>query len=439
MDTLSVREHYEIEGGAPLKGTVRVSGSKNATLPIMAGSLLATKEITLKNVPHLKDVDTMIQVLKWIGVKVRFEKNTMTINAADVNRCEAPFELMTQMRASIYVMGPLLARFGEVRAALPGGCAIGSRPVNYHLNGLREMGAEINLDHGYIHAKCSKLRGARVYLDFPSVGATCNLMMAAALAEGQTVIENAAQEPHIVDLGWFLKAIGARLTGEGTNTITIDGVSSLHGAQHSMLPDQIEAGTFMTAAAITGGKIWVEDARPVDLKPIVVKLLEAGVSVREQKGAIRVIGKKKVSPFEIKTLPYPGFPTDMQPQIMALMTVSDGVSIVKEAVWENRFGHVAELVRMGADIRVQGNTAIVNGREFLTGTEVMASDLRAGAGLVLAGIAANDVTRVFNLEHIDRGYENLDKKLAALGAKIKRIKPAGEKKIEFTQQTSSIA
>lgn len=439
METLAAKEHYEIEGKTPLKGTVRVSGSKNACLPIMAGALLSTREITLKSVPRLKDVDTMAELLRWIGARIDFEGNTMQIDASDVNRCEAPFELMNQMRASIYVMGPLLARFGEARVALPGGCAIGSRPVNYHIHGLETMGAEVGLDHGYITAKCGKLKGARIYLDFPSVGATANLMMAAALAEGTSVIENAAEEPHIVDLAWFLKSIGARIKGEGSNTITVEGVPTLHGTSHTMLPDQIEAGTFMAAAAITGGKIWIEDARSVDLKPITVKLKEAGVTVREQKGAIRVIGKKKKQPIEIKTMPYPGFPTDMQPQMMALMTLSDGVSMIKEGVWENRFGHVAELCRMGADIRVQGNNAVINGRESLTGTEVMASDLRAGAALVLAGTAADDVTRVFNLEHIDRGYENFDKKLSALGAKIRRINPGEEKKLNFPEPSSSIA
>ena len=298
------------------------------------------------------------------------------------------------------------------------------------------MGAEINLDHGYIEAKAKKLKGARIYLDFPSVGATANLMMAATLAEGVTVIDNAAEEPHIMDLAWFLKSIGARIKGEGTKTITIEGVSALHGTTHTMIPDQIETGTFMTAAAVTKGKVWLENTRTADLKSISVKLKEAGVAIREQKGTLRINGKKKISAMEITTLPHPGFPTDMQPQMTALLSTAEGVSIIKETVWENRFMHVAELCRMGADIRVQGNTAIINGKEKLTGTEVTASDLRAGAALVIAGLAAEGTTKVYSVNHIDRGYENFDEKLISLGAKIKRVSPAEERVVELKTVSS---
>ncbi|MEW5945685.1 MAG: UDP-N-acetylglucosamine 1-carboxyvinyltransferase [bacterium] len=429
MNAAEREEHYLIEGPSVLRGVVRISGSKNAGLPIMAGALLTAREVTIRNVPSLKDVMTMKQVLEWLGAKVQFEKNTMTIDAREIERCETPFELMNRMRASVYVMGPLLARFGKVRVPMPGGCAIGSRPINYHIAGLQQMGANIVLDHGFVEASCRKLKGARIYLDFPSVGATCNLMTAAALADGTTVIENAAEEPHIIDLAWFLKSIGARIKGEGTKTITIEGVSKLHGASHVLIPDQIEAGTFMTAAAITSGKVWIENMRVTDLKPIIVKLKEAGVSIREQKGALRVHGRKKINAAELTTMPYPGFPTDMQPQMLALLSLGGGVSIVKETVWENRFMHVAELCRMGADIRVQGNTAVVKGVEKLTGAEVTATDLRAGAALVLAGLAAEDVTRVFAIEHVDRGYESFPEKLTQLGGKIRRIVPGEEEKI----------
>ena len=431
MNTTDFKKHYRIEGPTSLKGTVRISGSKNASLAIMAGSLLTAKDVTLKDVPHLKDVDLMADVLRWMGAKVEFEKNTMRIESREISRCETPFDLISQMRASIYVMGPLLARFGQVRIALPGGCAIGSRPVNFHLNGLQQMGAEINLDHGYIDARAKKLKGARIYLDFPSVGATSNLMMAATLADGVTVIDNAAEEPHIMDLAWFLKSLGARIKGEGTKTITVEGAPTLHGTTHTMIPDQIEAGTFMVAAAVSKGKVWLENTRSADLKSIITKLKEASVAIREQKGTLRINGKKKTTALEITTLSHPGFPTDMQPQMMAMLSTAEGVSIIKETVWENRFMHVAELCRMGADIRVQGNTAIISGKEKLTGTEVVASDLRAGAALVLAGIAAEGTTLVYSIEHIDRGYENFEGKLSSLGVKIKRISPAAEPVVEL--------
>jgi len=414
-------DFYEVTGGATLKGSVEISGSKNASLPIMAASILASAPVELRNVPQLRDVSTMADVLANLGASVGVDGNTINIDASDISNYETSFELMNRMRASIYVMGPLLARFGRAKAALPGGCAIGARPIDYHLGGFEKMGVQVKKDHGFIDARCNRLKGERIYLDFPSVGATANLMMAGVLAEGTTVIENAAQEPHIQDLAWFLKSIGGRVNGAGSRTITINGVTRLHSATHQMIPDQIEAGTFLAAAALTRGSIQLTGARMADLKPIVEKLREAGASVRELKNAIKVSARKKLKPVRITTLPHPGFPTDMQPQMMALLSTADGVSIIKETVWENRFLHVAELGRMGADLEVQGNTCIVNGGNPLTGSKVVATDLRAGAALVIAGLAADNHTTVYNIFHIDRGYENFHEKISALGADIKRI------------------
>ncbi len=412
---------YEVKGSTSLKGSVRISGSKNATLPIMAAALLTDGEVSLHNVPDLSDVQAMKHVLEVVGANVTSGNGSVAINAKDVNKFETPFELMNKMRASIYVMGPLLARFGQARVSLPGGCAIGSRPVDMHLTGLEKMGAKITLEHGNIDAKCPKLKGDRIYLDFPSVGATANLMMAGVLAEGVTTIENAAEEPHIQDLAWFLKSIGGRVNGAGTKTITIHGVAKLHGASHTMIPDQIEAGTFMLAAAVTRGNITLEGAQIKDLRPIVVKLIEAGVQVKESKNEIRVTAKKRIKPLRIITLPHPGFPTDMQPQIMAMLATADGVSIIKETVWENRFIHVAEFMRMGADIKLEGNSCVINGVGQLKGSKVMATDLRAGAALAIAGVAADNTTTIYDIEHIDRGYEKFDEKLRGLGADIKRL------------------
>ncbi|HOO55275.1 MAG TPA: UDP-N-acetylglucosamine 1-carboxyvinyltransferase [bacterium] len=421
MTNKNGNSYYEITGDTKLKGSVKISGSKNASLPIIAASLLTPDEVVLNNVPNLRDIQTMMVVLDELGAKVTYENGTMVINSRDVSNFETRFEVMNRMRASIYVMGPLLARFGRARAAVPGGCAIGSRPVNYHLAGFEKMGVSIKNDHGYMDATCNKLEGARLHLDFPSVGATSNLMMAGVLAEGTTIIENAAEEPHIQDLAWFLKSIGARIQGAGTKTITINGVSKLHGTTHSMIPDQIEAGTFMLAAAITRGNVTVENIQIKDLRPVIVKLEEAGISIKEFRNAIKVSAKKKILPLNITTLPHPGFPTDMQPQMMAMLTTADGVSIIKETVWENRFMHVAELARMGAKINVQGNTCIIVGTNKLSGSRVISTDLRAGAALVLSGIAADNHTKVYDIFHIDRGYENFESKLAGLGAQIKRV------------------
>lgn len=411
---------FRIRGDTKLNGAVNISGSKNASLPVMAATLLTGGECVLRNVPNLADVAIMVRVLETLGARVKFANNEMVINTRDVNTYETPFELMNQMRASIYVMGPLLARYGRAKVALPGGCNIGSRPVDYHIRGMQQMGVTINNDHGYIDCTCARLKGAHIYLDFPSVGATCNLMMAGALAQGATIIENAAEEPHIVDLAWFLRSIGARVRGAGTKTVHIEGVGKLHGAEHDMIADQIEAGTFMAAAAITKSSITLQNACIRDLKPVIVKLQEAGVSIREGRSELRVSAKKKPKSLTLTTLPHPGFPTDLQPQMMALLTTADGVSMIRETVWENRFMHVAELVRMGADITVQGNTAVVVGGPQLRGCEVSATDLRAGAALVISGLAAENTTTVLNIEHIDRGYENLELKLRALGADIER-------------------
>lgn len=416
---------FEVKGKTRLKGAVTVSGSKNASLPIIAASIMVGDEVALHNVPNLKDVRTMKMVLEELGAKVTFENGSMAIDSRSISSYEARFELMNMMRASIYVMGPLLARFGHARAALPGGCAIGSRPVDYHLAGFEKMGVEIKIDHGYIDAKCSKLKGTRMYLDFPSVGATANLMMAGVLADGVTIIENAAEEPHIQDLAWFLKSIGGRISGAGTKTITIQGVAKLHGAAHNMIPDQIEAGTFMIAAAITRGNVSIEGIQLKDLRPVIVKLLEAGAMVRESRNSVKVSAKKRIKPLRITTLPHPGFPTDLQPQMMALLATADGMSIIKETVWENRFMHVAELVRMGANVKVEGNACVISGVNNLTGSQVVATDLRAGAALVMAGLAADKNTTVYDIEHIDRGYENFEEKLRGLGAEITRS-PATE-------------
>jgi UDP-N-acetylglucosamine 1-carboxyvinyltransferase len=418
---------YRIQGGRRLTGLVDVNGSKNASLPIMAACLLNAGENVLRNVPDLADVAIMARVLETLGAKIKREDHTMIIDTSGVNNFETPFELMNQMRASIYVMGPLLARYGRAKVAMPGGCAIGSRPVDYHIRGLQQMGVDMEIEQGYMDTRCKGLKGAHVFLDFPSVGATANVLMAATLAQGATIIENAAEEPHIVDLAWFLRSIGARVRGAGTKTIHIEGVGKLHGAEHDMIPDQIEAGTFIVAAAITQGSVTVRRACIRDLKPILVKLEEAGVTIKESGNELKVTARRKLKPLTVTTLPHPGFPTDMQPQIMALLTRADGVSIIRETVWENRYTHVAELLRMGADIKTQGNTAIVVGGGKLVGCEVNAPDLRAGAGLVLAGLAAQDTTTVYDIEHVDRGYEAFDKKLRALGAEITRPAPPKDK------------
>lgn len=404
----------------PLKGRVRASGAKNSVLPIIAASLLTDDVCTVEEVPELDDVYTICSVMESLGSKIDFKDGTLTIDNGDIDNVVAPYELVRKIRASFLIMGPLLAREGKVKVSLPGGCAIGTRPINLHLKGFAAMGANISLGHGYIEASCDKLRGSSIYLDFPSVGATENIMMAAALAEGQTVIENAAEEPEIVDLSNFLNAMGANVRGAGTDTIRIEGVKHLHGASHAVIPDRIEVGTFMVASAITGGDIVIENMVIDHIKPVEAKLKEAGVQVIEEVGGVRVKVAKPLQSIDIKTLPYPGFPTDMQAQMMAFMTTIPGTSIITETVFENRFMHVSELKRLGANIKIEGRSAIVEGVRRLTGSEVRATDLRAGAALVLAGLCAEGETHVLEIHHIDRGYERFEQKLRNLGAIIER-------------------
>ncbi len=410
-----------VEKSPPLKGSVRVSGAKNAALPILAASILGTEDIILEDVPDLKDVEIMCEVLSSLGAKVeKLEKGIIKINSKDINKHETKYELMSKMRASFLVMGPLLTRLGKTKTSLPGGCAIGTRPIDLHLKGFRALGATIDTDHGNIGAFAEKLIGEKIYLDFPSVGATENIMMAAALAEGETIIDNAAMEPEIVDLSNFLNKLGANIKGAGTSTIRIKGVEKLFGAKHPIIPDRIEAGTFMVAAAISGGDVVVENVIISHIKPAIAKLKEAGCQVIEGSDFVRVIAPKRLKAIDIKTLPYPGFPTDLQAQFMAMMNVCEGTSVAIETVFENRFMHVDELKRMGADIKIDGRSAIIQGVESLTSAPVKASDLRAGAALVLAGLVSEGITEIDNIYHIDRGYEDIEEKLTGLGAKIYR-------------------
>lgn len=410
-----------VKKSPPLKGSVRISGAKNSALPILAASLLGTEDIILEDVPDLKDVEIMCEVLSSLGAKVsKLDKGIIKINSANVNNYETKYELMSKMRASFLVMGPLLTRMGKTKTSLPGGCAIGTRPIDLHLKGFRALGAVIDSDHGNIGAYADKLIGDKIYLDFPSVGATENIMMAAVLAEGETIIDNAAMEPEIVDLSSFLNKLGADVKGAGTSTIRIKGVKKLGGATHPIIPDRIEAGTFMVAAAITGGDIIVENVITSHIKPVIAKLKEAGCEVIEKVDSVRVIAKGELKAIDIKTLPYPGFPTDMQAQFMALMSVLKGNNVAIETVFENRFMHVDELKRMGAQIKIDGRSAIIEGVDSLTSAPVKASDLRAGAALVLAGLVAEGTTEIGNIYHIDRGYENIEEKFTKLGAIIYR-------------------
>lgn len=417
-------EKLVIHGGKPLNGRIRVSSAKNAVLPIIAATMLASTPSRLLEVPHLEDVHTICEVISSLGVKVTVDdkKEEIIFDAATLTATEAPYELVRRMRASFLVMGPLLARCGEARISLPGGCAIGSRPIDLHLKAFEALGATIEMGDGYVHAKAPNgLKGNQVYLDFPSVGATENVIMAASMAEGKTVIENAAEEPEIVDLVTYLNSMGANIRGAGTNIIRIQGVPELKGAVHTVIPDRIEAGTYLIAAAMAGGDVYVENALSEHLKPVVAKLKEAGVTVEEHIDGIRVISDGTLKAADIKTLPYPGFPTDMQAQFMALTTIAEGTSTVMETVFENRFMHVDELKKMGAQIRIEDRRAIVDGIQRLHGAEVRATDLRAGAALVCAGLAAEGETKVTQLSHIDRGYDDLVGKLKRLGADIVRV------------------
>lgn len=412
-----------VTGGTPLTGEVVISGSKNAVLPIIAASLLAEDgQSTINDVPFLADVSTICEVLARLGAKVESAQATLKIDCTDISsNGETPYEYMRRMRASFLVLGPLLARVGRAKLSVPGGCAIGTRPIDLHLKGMGALGAEIISVHGTIEARASQLTGAKVYLDFPSVGATENIMMAATLAKGVTVIENVAEEPEIVDLANFLNAMGARITGAGTKVIRIEGVKSLHGTTHTVIPDRIEAGTYMVAAAASGGNVLITNVILNHLNPMIAKLKEAGMEVQEENGGLRVFCPDGIKAADIKTMPYPGFPTDMQPQMMAFMTRSNGTSVITETVFENRFMHVAELKRMGADVKIEGHSAIVRGVKHLTGAKVKATDLRAGAALVVAGLMAEGQTEISCIHHVDRGYENIVGKLQALGANIRRV------------------
>jgi UDP-N-acetylglucosamine 1-carboxyvinyltransferase len=413
-----------IEGGTALSGNVTISGAKNAALPILAGTLLATELVTISNVPHLKDVTTMLSLLQMMGVQVTVDDHMcVEIDASNVSSREAPYELVKTMRASILVLGPLLARFGEADVSLPGGCAIGARPVNLHVAGLQAMGADVIVQDGFIKARADRLQGAHIVFDTVTVTGTENLLMAAVLADGETVLENAAREPEVTDLANFLSGMGAKIEGAGSSTIVVEGVERLGGTSYSVLPDRIETGTYLVAAAMTGGHIRVLNTAPETLEAVLIKLKEAGAII--QTGAdwidIDMQGKRPKS-VDIRTAPYPAFPTDMQAQFCAMNAIAEGAGTVTETVFENRFQHLLEMQRMGADIQIEGHTAIIKGAETLNAAPVMATDLRASAGLVLAGLAANGETLVDRIYHVDRGYERIEEKFRQLGASIRRVR-----------------
>ena len=416
-----------IQGGRRLEGTVTVSGAKNAALPILISSLLTDESCVYQGVPHLADIHTTLKLLSGLGEKSDHQRwldgaEDLTLQASSIRNFEAPYDLVKTMRASFLVIGPLLARFGQARVSTPGGCAIGARPINLHLKGLEALGATIEQTHGYVEAKTTKLRGAKIYLDLPSVGATENLMMAASLAEGTTIIENAAKEPEIEDLAKALNEMGGKVHGAGGDIIQVDGVKTLHGVTHQIIPDRIEAGSFVIAAALTGGDVLVKGARTEHLEAFLIKLKEAGVLLAPDDAGIRVRRNGAIKSVDVTTLPYPGFATDLQAQLMVLMAVADGVSVITETIFENRFMHAQELDRMGAQIKLEGNRAIVRGVHELSGAPVMASDLRASVALILAGLVAKGTTEVSRVYHLDRGYEGIEKKLSLLGAQILRVK-----------------
>lgn len=411
-----------VQGGRKLNGTVRVSGAKNAALPILAAALLCDGPNTFTNVPQLKDIQSTIELLSHLGVRCSADGNTIIADAAGLNNYEAPYDLVRKMRASILVLGPLVARLKRARVSLPGGCAIGARPINLHLRALSDLGAEISLEHGYVEAACDALRGAEIHFDVVTVTGTENIMMAAALAEGRTVLRNAACEPEVKALAEVLNAMGAAIQGAGTPEIVIDGVAALQPVSAAIIPDRIETGTFMTAAALTGGDVTIQGACPDHVEAITHKLRLAGASVDIGADSIRVQGNGRLGSVDVKTTPFPGFPTDMQAQFMVAMSVASGASLITETIFENRFIHVSELQRMGADITISGNTALVKGVELLSGAPVMATDLRASACLILAGLVAENTTEVNRVYHLDRGYEALEKKFAQLGAAIRRVK-----------------
>ncbi len=409
-----------IHGGKRLAGDVRISGSKNAALPVIVSSLLTDGWNTFHNVPDLADIRTTKKLLTGFGVEIEGGE-TLRINAGGITSCEAPYDLVRTMRASILVLGPLVARMGRARVSLPGGCAIGARPVNLHLKALQTMGAEIDLHDGYVEARASRLKGATIYFDISTVTGTENIMMAASLAKGSTVLENAAREPEIVNLADVLKGMGAKIRGAGTDVIEIEGVKTLRPVEADIIPDRIEAGTYMIATGLTGGDVNILGCRPDHLDAVIIKLKETGMKITPIHGGLRVVGSRDITSVDVKTLPYPGFPTDLQAQIMALVSIGGGIGVIKETVFENRFMHVNELIRMGADIAVDGNSAIVRGVSGLSGAPVMATDLRASASLILAGLVAKGTTEISRVYHIDRGYEHIEKKLSSLGADIGRV------------------
>ena len=411
-----------IEGGARLSGEVAISGAKNAALPILCAALLTAEPVTFTNVPRLNDIATLLRLLEQMGVKVSRDGDSVTLDAAGVNNPLASYEMVKTMRASILVLGPLVARFGEARVSLPGGCAIGARPVDQHIKGLQAMGAEVKVEHGYVHAKVPRLKGARLFTDMVTVTGTENLIMAACLAEGETVIENAAREPEVVDLANCLVAMGARISGAGGDVIRIQGVPALHGATHRVMPDRIETGTYLCAAAVTGGEVRLTGTSASYLDAVVDKLMDAGCEVFAERDAVRLKAPARLNAVSLRTAPYPAFPTDMQAQFMALNAVADGTAVIRETIFENRFMHAVELQRLGADIKIDGNTAFVKGVARLQGATVMATDLRASASLIIAGLVAEGETIVDRIYHLDRGYEKLEEKLTALGARVSRIR-----------------
>ncbi len=413
-----------IEGGRPLKGEVEISGSKNSALPILFASLLGNTSVSLKNIPHLRDIDTTLRLLEKLGAKIKkgFRFSSLEVSANGLRHLEAPYDLVRTMRASVLVMGPLLAKYERARVSLPGGCAIGARPINLHLKAFEQMGAKISIEGGYVEAKAKHLQGARINFETVTVTGTENVMMAATLAKGETVLENAAREPEVIDLANFLNKMGAKVYGAGTDTIIIDGVDELKGAEHTVIPDRIEMGTFMMAAALTGGSVLIKNADLTFLEALRVKLEETGAKISQNTQGLRIEGPKTLKAIDIITAPFPGFATDFQAQFMAMMAVAHGTSVITETIFENRFMHAQELVRMGADIKIEGKTAVVKGVKKLSGAPVMASDLRASAALILAGLVAEGLTEVHRIYHIDRGYENIEKKFRKLGARIKRAK-----------------
>jgi UDP-N-acetylglucosamine 1-carboxyvinyltransferase len=413
-------EKIVLKGGVPLEGEVQISGAKNSALPLLFATLLADGESEICNIPHLRDINTAVKLLRELGAVATHEADCIRVDAKRIQSIEASYDLVKTMRASVLVLGPLLARFGQARVSLPGGCAIGARPINLHLKGFEALGAKITLDHGYVEAQADKLVGAKINFDMPTVGGTENLLMAASLAEGETVLENAAREPEIAQLAEALNSMGAKIEGAGTAVIRIQGVEKLQPLKCNVIPDRIEAGTFMVAAALTGGNVLVRGAVREHQEALIGKMIEAGVRIEAEADGLRVIGPEQLQAVDIRTSVFPGFPTDMQAQFMALMTKAEGTSKISETVFENRFMHVCELQRMGAEIQIDGHSAIIRGCRELTGAPVMATDLRASASLILAGLAAENTTEVSRIYHLDRGYEKIEKKLAALGARIWR-------------------